>query len=119
MNSIVPELGFVLPHNHVEQRGLAGAIRADHHMQLVAVDIEVQPVHGLEAVERDAEVVNFEDGCGHQRGSCVPRKRSNAPARPLGNTIVVKMKTTPMKYIHKLGNCSESMLFARQIIRVP
>ncbi|PHN57539.1 hypothetical protein AO286_09855 [Pseudomonas syringae] len=36
---------------HVEQGGLARAIGADHHMHLVFLDIEVEVVDRLEAVE--------------------------------------------------------------------
>ncbi len=54
--------------DEIEQRGLAGAVRADDHAQLVAIDVEVQRVHRLEAVERDREVFDVSS----TTGDCVP-----------------------------------------------
>ena len=40
--------------DQVEHRGLAGAVRADDDAQLALVDVEVEIVDRLEAVEGDA-----------------------------------------------------------------
>ena len=40
--------------DQVEHGGLAGAVRADDDAQLVLVDVEIELVDRLEAVERDA-----------------------------------------------------------------
>src|SRR5216683_2745883 len=41
--------------NQVEHSGLAGAVRADDHPQLVLVDVEIEIVDGLETVERNRD----------------------------------------------------------------
>src|SRR5690606_2176172 len=52
---------FGLAAYHVEQGGLAGAIGADDHPQLVLVHVHVQVLHRLEAVEGDRQILDGED----------------------------------------------------------
>jgi hypothetical protein len=53
-------LRAVHPGQHVEDRGLACAVRADDREQLVAADRERDPVDGPDARERQSHVVEFE-----------------------------------------------------------
>jgi len=48
--------GAGLAADQVQQRGLARAVGADDDAQLVPVDVQVQRVDGLEAVEGDRQV---------------------------------------------------------------
>ena len=52
----------------VEDRRLAGAVRADEAHELALMDLHIEVRHGLQAAERDAEVLRFEhngSGIGH------------------------------------------------------
>src|SRR5207244_7202072 len=106
-----PVLGLRPPGDHVEQRRLARAVRADDHAQLAAVHVEVQARERLEAVVGDGHVLEIDDGAGggHARlrapavGVAVDgarpvsdqtraAARARAPTTPSG-----KNSTTPMK----------------------
>jgi hypothetical protein len=52
--------GLGLAADEVEQGGLAGAVGADDHAQLVLVDVEVEAVDGLEAVEGHGQAFDVE-----------------------------------------------------------
>jgi len=58
---MLPLVARVLPQNHVEHRGLARAVRTYDDAQLLRIDVEVQRVHGLEAVKGDSEIFNREE----------------------------------------------------------
>src|SRR6266508_4469032 len=48
----------------VEERGLAGAVRADHHAQLAAIHEEVQMAQRLEAIVVHGHVLEIDDAAG-------------------------------------------------------
>src|SRR6266481_2150470 len=104
-------LGLRPPGDHVEQRRLARAVRADDYAQLAAVHVEVQARQRLEAVVGDGHILEVDDGAGgsHARlralavGVAVDgarpvsdqtraAARATAPTTPSG-----KNSTTPMK----------------------
>src|SRR2546426_11474548 len=62
-----PTLGLDPPGHDVEERGLAGTVRADHHAQLAAVHEEVQAAQRLEAVVVHRDVFEIDDAApgGH------------------------------------------------------
>src|SRR5258707_754394 len=47
--------------DRVDQRRLAGAVRADQEAQLAFLDCEVEPVDRVEPVEADDELADVED----------------------------------------------------------
>src|SRR5262249_3625455 len=53
--------GLRLTADEVEERRLARAVRADDDAELVAIDVEVQVVYGLEPVERNGEPFDGEE----------------------------------------------------------
>ena len=66
-NSIVPEVGRHVPRDHVEQRGLAGAVGAEDGAALAVRDVEVDVAHGVEAAEAPADPPQAEDRRGGSR----------------------------------------------------
>jgi hypothetical protein len=73
-------LGSVHAREHVEDRGLAGAVGPDDREQLVLADLEVAPVDRLDAGEGQVDVAELHDRCGRARHACsrgvVTRRRS-------------------------------------------
>ena len=57
-------LGPVDAGEHVEQRGLAGAVGADDREQLAGMDLEAHAVDRLDAREGQVDVVEPSDGTG-------------------------------------------------------
>src|SRR3990167_2238703 len=57
--------GFGLAANQVEHRGLAGTVGADHHAHFIAVDIQVEVIDRLEAVEGNGQALNGQHRFGH------------------------------------------------------
>src|SRR5207244_3439546 len=57
-----------LARDHVQQRGLAGAVGADDHAQLSSLHGIVQAVKGFEAVKVDGHLFHTEDDFGNYFG---------------------------------------------------
>src|SRR5690606_16884687 len=57
--------GFGFSADQIQHRGLAGAVGTDHHPYLIAVDIQVEVVHRLEAIERHAQALDGQHRFGH------------------------------------------------------
>src|SRR5215211_8328 len=97
----------------VEQRGLAGAIRADERTPLAGGDAQRHAVDGAQAAEHLGEVVNFDHG-GHGLPFALPaaqrpaRQRPIRPTMPLGAHSTVAMKATPITAV-----CSSKKLLTQ------
>ena len=63
-SSTDPAVGRSKPRQQVDERRLAGAVRADQPDDLVAVELERDALHGLDAVERAREVGGPERSSG-------------------------------------------------------
>src|SRR5262245_44099810 len=80
-------IGPQLTADHVEARGLAGAVRSDQGKQLAATDLEADAVHGPHAAKRLVQVANRK----HHHGVFLnaARRRATAlakePTMPPGN----------------------------------
>jgi hypothetical protein len=59
-----PAFGLHASGHDVEQRGLAGAVGADHHAQLAPIHEEVQAAQCLEPVVVHRHVFEIDDGAG-------------------------------------------------------
>ena len=59
-----PSVGLVDARDEVEQRRLAGAVRADHADDLALVDVQVEVVDHLEAAERHRDALQLEQLLG-------------------------------------------------------
>src|SRR6218665_456468 len=128
--------------DHVQQRGLARAVRADDQAQLVALDREAQAVHGLEPVEGDREPLDTQNllvrigeprsrlrqaaaGYGQRDAhgaACALHLRSNfrpRPARPFGMAQTTRMKTAPRKYSQPSGKVSDRYDLRKPISSAP
>ena len=66
---MVPEFGSKLPGELADQRGLAGAVRADDGVQFAGHDVERQIVGRDEAAEPAHQVVDAEQRISHGRPS--------------------------------------------------
>src|SRR5258708_39837335 len=63
----------------VEERGLAGAVRADDRMQRAGLDAQADAVHGGERAEGFAQAVRFEERHDQKRdqaSTTPPRRKS-------------------------------------------
>ena len=76
--STVPAVGHVEPGEHVEERGLAGAVRADQGHDGAGRDVEVDVVDGDEAAELRPGLAGVEQQIGHAPRRPRPR-RSRRP----------------------------------------
>ena len=78
----VAVVGLVDAGDQVEERRLAGAVRADHADDLALVDVQVELGDDLEAAERQRDAAQLEQGAvGHQM---ISTRRS--PRRPFGRS---------------------------------
>ena len=70
--------------DQVEERRLAGAVRADHADDLALVDVRGRaPSTHLQAAERERDALQLEQALGHQT---ISTRRS--PSSPFGRTII-------------------------------
>ena len=60
----MPELGGDVAGDDVEQRRLAGAVRAEDRAPLAVRDVEIDVTHGVEAAEAPADPPQAEDRLG-------------------------------------------------------
>jgi hypothetical protein len=75
--------------DRVEERGFAGAIRADEADDFAFVDVAAHAVHGRQPAERNGDIRGIEKPC-HARN--LLRSHGMAPA---GMTRHVKIRITP------------------------
>ena len=83
------------PRDQVEQRGLAGTVRADDRAQLTGLDREADAVDGLQGAEGASEPVRLE----HRRRHTREPSRRAVPTSPPGRKITIRTNTTPVKII--------------------
>jgi hypothetical protein len=78
--------------DEVEERRLAGAVRADHGDDLALVDVEVEPGDDLQAAEGHRHLPELQEllRCGHQMIST-----RFSPSRPCGRAIIVATRIAP------------------------
>ena len=76
LKRIVPARGRQELGQQVEEGGLAGAVGADQGVDGAAPDLEVDVVHGHEALEFLREAARFQDGVAGHCGSREWRRRS-------------------------------------------
>ena len=74
----------------IEQRGLAGAVRADDGEDLGGLDLERYAVDGFDAAEFDREVVGVECAHGSLRAIRVARLGTSPARRKIMNTIMIR-----------------------------
>ncbi len=78
--------------DHIEERGLARAVGADHGAQLARLDHHGDVVDGHQAAEMARDVLDFEQTHGAAR-------RRNTPNRPRGKNITTSTNNKPMNDI--------------------
>ncbi len=93
----------------IDQRGLAGPVRADEEVQPALQKGEVDPVDCLEPVEVNGQVADLEVVLLEERGrhattadsACPDRKRDfslgHSEATPPGRNRMTRMKSAPRK----------------------
>ena len=74
--------------DQVEERRLAGAVRADHRDDLALVDVQVEPVDDLQAAERERDALQLQ-----KRHQTISTRRS--PSRPFGRRIISAIRIRP------------------------
>ena len=78
--------------HQVEERRLAGAVRADHAEDLVLVDVQVELVDAREPAEAHRDALQLEQALGHQ---AISTRR--APTSPCGRTFMSTIRITPIR----------------------
>jgi hypothetical protein len=76
---------------HVEDRRLAGAVRADDREELAGGDVEGHAVEGLDAAEAELDVLDLEE-CGGTRFFGVETLVSPSSPRKLGLPVDVRCR---------------------------
>src|SRR6202011_1528881 len=77
--------------DEVEQRRLAGAVRADHAHDLALVDVQVELGQDVEAAERHRDSAQVEELLGHQM---ISTRRS--PRMPEGRATMTATRMAPI-----------------------
>ena len=89
-----PSLGLVKPVTRVDERGLAGAVRADEPDHLARLDAEAHAVDRDDGAEPHGEVLDLERGRAHRRSaaastSCSRRRRAPESKAQLADAPLV------------------------------
>ena len=86
----------------VEERGLAGAVRADQRDELALLDGQVHVVDGARLAEVFLEVDRLQEA--HERPPAAWRRaRASVPTMPVGSTITRTTSTTPSRSCQYCG----------------
>src|SRR4051812_9830343 len=132
-------IGPGLARNHIHHCRLAGAVRPDDATQLADVDVKVQRVQRLEAIEADGQVLEVEnvaavqmldDRCRTAAGKMLnPGRRvvlsdgggvahlwrahaGTSPTSPRGRNSVTRMNSAPSAYSQTSGSAPVRKVFA-------
>ena len=92
--AIEPWLGHEHAGDHVEQRGLAGAVRPDDGEDLALGDREAHIVDREQAAEALADALHLEQRA-HDGRSVRPSLRASQGQIPSGSTITTTSRQTP------------------------
>src|SRR6185295_18830542 len=91
-------VGLEMRADQVDQRGLAGAVRADERQKLALVDGEIDVVAGLGLAELLPEVDGLQqDHDGRSFGWNFLMSASSPPTMPVGSRITIATSTTPSR----------------------
>src|SRR5258707_1269986 len=85
----LPGIGRVYAGDHVEDGGLAGAVRADQAVDVALGNLERRVVHRAQAAERFADAADLEQRA-HSRSF-----RASVGQMPCGRNITTASSTTP------------------------
>jgi len=81
--------------DHVEDRGLAGAVGSDQGVDGTGRHVEGDVVHGAQAAEALADPVEFEPGAAHFCLSPKPRRSAIQGQTPAGRYITITSRARP------------------------
>ena len=95
--------------DEVEERRLAGAVRADHADDLSLAHVDVEPVDDREAAERHRDVAQLEQACGRGAHTISTRFSPNSPS---GRAIMAAIRIAP-RTTKRVGSGLASMTFSQ------
>ena len=100
----MPSARLVEPADDVEQRGLAGAVRADEGADLALLDGEGQPVERDDATEAHADVLDLEQRHAGPLGDpSVPSRAVSHPSQRSGAACAVVTEQLDVGRIRAVG----------------
>ena len=82
------------PGDHVEQRGLAGAVRSDHREDAAFRHFETKLVHGKKPAEAFADAFDFQERA-HGSRSASPSLRLSQGQMPSGSAMITSSRQMP------------------------
>ncbi len=85
-----------MPADQIDERGLAGAVRADEREKFALVDGEIHAIAGVGVAELLAEIDRLEkDHEDFSFGRSLSATAEIAPTIPVGNSMTSSTSTTP------------------------
>src|SRR6266516_2597330 len=98
--------------DQIDQRGLAGAVRADEREKFALVDGEIHAIAGVDVAELLAEIDRLEkDHAGFSFHRSLVAAAEIAPTMPVGNSMTRSTRTTPSK------SCQYSVAATAYVLR--